>query len=338
MDFNNHKTLFRGALLMYILLSLFVSIIPAMNNQQMNAPLPSSKALTAQEMRGKLLYIDNGCVACHTQQVRDADMDKVWGDRPGVAADYARMKRTDFWRNTATLMGTERTGPDLADVGNRRSSQQWNLIHLYNPRAVVESSIMPSYKWLFDVDKNPDTSAVIIQVPEEFREGLNGKIVASQKALDLVAYLQSLKQAPLPTGVKPKEFLYQKEIKEVATSSNVEGEGALPDGSKLYAANCAACHQPNGAGLPGAFPPLKGSKIVLDENIQTYIDIILHGYNAHENYGVMPPVAETNNLSAADITAIMNHERTSWGNDAKKVTLEEVKVMIEKVKKLAGDE
>src|SRR5699024_3513879 len=119
---------FRGALLMYLLLSVFVSIIPAMENQQNNAPLPTSKALTAQEMRGKKLYIDNGCVACHTQQVRDVDMDKVWGDRPGVAADYARMHRTDIWRNTATLMGTERTGPDLTNVGNRRSSLQWNLI------------------------------------------------------------------------------------------------------------------------------------------------------------------------------------------------------------------
>lgn len=337
MDFNNHKTLFRGALLMYVLLSLFVSIIPAMNNQQNNAPLPTSTPLTAQEMRGKELYIANGCVACHTQQVRDVDMDKVWGDRPGIAADYARMKRMDFWRNTATLMGTERTGPDLTNVGVRQSSEQWNLIHLFNPRAVVDASIMPSYKWLFNVEQNPDSSAVVIQVPEKFRKGVKGKIVASQKALDLVAYLKSLKQAPLPTGQKPMEFLYKKEVKEKVASTSAEDEN-LPDGGKLYSANCAACHQPNGEGLPGAFPPLKGSPIVLDDNIQTYIDIILHGYNARENYAVMPPVAQTNNLSAKDITAIINHERTSWGNSAKPVTLKQVKEMIEKVKKLAGDE
>jgi cytochrome c oxidase cbb3-type subunit 2 len=85
-------------------------------------------------MLGKNVYIANGCVGCHTQQVRNVDMDKVWGERPGIAADYAGIKRTDFWRNTATLMGTERTGPDLTNIGKRQSSLAWNLLHLYTGR------------------------------------------------------------------------------------------------------------------------------------------------------------------------------------------------------------
>lgn len=78
-------------------------------------------------------------------------MDKVWGNRPGMPTDYAGNKRTDFWRNTATLMGTERTGPDLTNIGTRQSSLARNLLHLYQPRAVVEKSIMPAYPWLFEV-------------------------------------------------------------------------------------------------------------------------------------------------------------------------------------------
>src|SRR5690606_30574008 len=110
----------------------------------------------------------NGCVACHTQQVRNLDMDKIWGKRPSIAADYAGITRTDFWRNTATLMGTERTGPDLTDIGNRQPSQAWNLLHLYQPRAVVENSIMPAYPWLFEEKDSVGKDDVEVVVPDKY--------------------------------------------------------------------------------------------------------------------------------------------------------------------------
>src|SRR5690606_42016152 len=96
-----------------------------------NAPLPNAEKMSDAARKGKAIYIANGCVACHTQQVRNIEMDKVWGSRPSIAADYADMRRQDIWRNTATLMGTERTGPDLTDVGDRQPSRDWNLGHLY---------------------------------------------------------------------------------------------------------------------------------------------------------------------------------------------------------------
>jgi len=58
-------------------------------------------------------------------------MDKMWGERPSIAADYADLYRTDFWRNTATVMSTERTGPDLTSIGTRQPSIYWHLLHLY---------------------------------------------------------------------------------------------------------------------------------------------------------------------------------------------------------------
>lgn len=151
--FNNHTRLFRTAFLFFAGLTLLVAILPAINNQQNNQPLPSAEPVTEEAMKGKLVFISNGCVACHTQQVRNVDMDKVWGSRPSIAADYAGIKRTDTWRNTATLMGTERTGPDLTDIGNRQPSSDWNLVHLFNPRIVVKESIMPAYPWLFTIQK-----------------------------------------------------------------------------------------------------------------------------------------------------------------------------------------
>ncbi len=106
------------------------------------------------------------------------------------------------------------------------------------------------------------------------------------------------------------------------------------DGVALYTANCQACHQQNGEGLKGAFPSLKGSKVVLDDNPEIMVDIILNGYNARasEGFGPMPPIGTTNNLKAAEISAIMNHEKTSWGNSAKKVTAEEIQKLMDAVK------
>ena len=104
------------------------------------------------------------------------------------------------------------------------------------------------------------------------------------------------------------------------------------DGTALYSANCQSCHQENGEGLPGAFPPLKGSPVVLDNNPELIVNIIMNGYDARENYGVMPPVGTNANLSPEEVVAIINHEKTSWGNNAKPISLEEVTKLIEFVK------
>lgn len=327
--FDNHKKLFRSALGLFLLLTLFVVIIPALNNQENNAPLPNYVPLSEEANLGKKSFIANGCVACHTQQVRNVDMDKVWGKRPGVAADYAGIIRTDFWRNTATLMGTERTGPDLTNIGTRQPGLAWNLLHLYQPRTVVEKSIMPAYPWLFEIKNEVGKDEVEVIVPDEFRKGINGKIIAKKEALHLVAYLQSLKQTPLPVGKKPINFLYKKKESPVISDGNNTN---LPDGQTLYTQNCASCHQANGEGLKGAFPPLKGSSIVLDDNLELFVDIIMRGYDAREEFAVMNAVGTDNNLSPEEVTAIINHEKTSWGNNAKTVTVGDVKKIIDYIK------
>ncbi|HET6632164.1 MAG TPA: multicopper oxidase domain-containing protein [Rhodanobacteraceae bacterium] len=99
-------------------------------------------------------------------------------------------------------------------------------------------------------------------------------------------------------------------------------------GATLYAANCQACHQATGMGLPGAFPPLKGTPAVVDPDPAKHIEVVLHGLHGEAINGVsypsvMPPFAGT--LNDSQIADIINHERTSWGNKAKLVTAEQVK-------------
>jgi cytochrome c oxidase cbb3-type subunit 2 len=68
---------------------------------------------------------------------------------------------------------------------------------------------------------------------------------------------------------------------------------------------------------------------VLEDDPKFLVEIIMKGYNAREEFAEMPAVGTTNNLNPAEITAIINHERLSWGNTARKVSVEEVEKIIE---------
>ena len=329
--FDNHFKLFGSVLGLFLLLTTIVAIIPAMTNERDNAPLPGSVPLSEDAQQGKALFVANGCVACHTQQVRNVAMDKIWGERPGLPADYALIGRTDFWRNTATLMGTERTGPDLTTVGTRQPSKEWNLVHLFNPRIVVKASVMPAYPWLFEAKPEAANGEIAISIPDPFKTS-DGVVIAKPEALQLVAYLQSLKQTELPNQSEVPAFLYEK--KQVGKTGSAVAQDVLPNGKALYATHCQACHQENGEGLKGAFPPLKGSKIVLDANPKLMLAIILKGYDARQEFGVMPAVGANAKLKPEEIQAIMNHERTSWGNNTTKVTADEVVRLINAINEI----
>ncbi|HET6587694.1 MAG TPA: c-type cytochrome, partial [Oleiagrimonas sp.] len=101
-------------------------------------------------------------------------------------------------------------------------------------------------------------------------------------------------------------------------------------GASLYAANCAACHQATGAGLPGAFPPLKGNPAVLDPDPTKQIKVVLNGLHGESINGtmyptVMPPFGGS--LNDFEIADIINHERSSWGNQGKPITADQVKAL-----------
>ncbi len=79
-------------------------------------------------------------------------------------------------------------------------------------------------------------------------------------------------------------------------------------GQKQYMAKCAACHQPNGQGLPGVFPALKGSPLALNDK-KGHIDIILNGRagTAMQSF--------SKQLTLSEIAAVVTYTRNAWGND-----------------------
>lgn len=190
-----------GLLVLGVLAAVgFASIVLVIVPDVMLRAVPEPEPLepySPVERRGREVYIANGCYYCHSQQVRDAsftvDVERGWGDRPTVPADYVY--------DDPHLLGTMRTGPDLINVGIRLPDPQWHLIHLYNPRAVVEWSIMPAFPFLF-AERDPadvEDDDVVVPVRGEFApEG--DVVVATEDALALVAYLLSLQRSyALPT-------------------------------------------------------------------------------------------------------------------------------------------
>jgi len=101
----------------------------------------------------------------------------------------------------------------------------------------------------------------------------------------------------------------------------------LPDGAKVYAASCSVCHQPNGQGLAGVFPPLAGSDWISGD-ADILAALVLHGLqgsvvvNGTTYNGVMPPQGGV--LEDPQIAAVLTHVRSSWGNKAEPVTAEAV--------------
>lgn len=324
----DHKNLVLVAGLVFIALSISIAVLPAYQMQEVE-PIPDQKPLTANEERGLRVYVAENCMACHTQQVRNIEMDNMWGDRPSIPSDYVySKKRMDVWRQSPSILGSERTGPDLTNIGKRQPSEDWHLLHLYNPRAVVPESVMPSYPWLF---REKDSTLLteddkVIAVSKEIFNKPGKKIVASEDALRLVEYLQALKQTEMPGG-DVSEFIPALRKERGESQSGKTGGGL--DGAALYKQTCAACHQDNGKGITGAFPPLAGSAMVNDTDPEILIRVIIQGYNSRPDYAVMPPFGDM--LTDAEIAAIATHERSSWGNDAPEVTEEDVKKIREYV-------
>jgi len=104
-------------------------------------------------------------------------------------------------------------------------------------------------------------------------------------------------------------------------------KAAMEAGEAAFLANCAACHQPTGKGLPGAFPPLADSDYIRSVPRERLIDVVLTGFsgkvkvNGADYDGVMPAL---NHLSDADVANVLSYVTHSWGNAGPTIAASEV--------------
>jgi mono/diheme cytochrome c family protein len=100
-------------------------------------------------------------------------------------------------------------------------------------------------------------------------------------------------------------------------------------GEILYMQRCAMCHQPDGEGILGFFPPLTGNPLVTSDDpakIQEYLGRIIFGYhgglivNKQVYSGNMPPIGYHGRINDSELLDLINYQRQAWGNKAKPIT------------------
>lgn len=164
---------------------------------------PKAQSTLTSEERGRRVYIAEGCINCHSQYVRPNSPDiLLWG--PAETIEELRSQHPP-------LIGNRRQGPDLSQVGGRRSLL-WLKAHFFNPREVSAASFMPSYDYLFEDSTRGD---------------------------DLVHYLASMKSPQYA-----KHIAIERDWQPSAATII----SANPDeGAHLYGVYCTTCHEPTGA-------------------------------------------------------------------------------------------
>jgi mono/diheme cytochrome c family protein len=200
---------FGAGLLFYIISFLALGVVPAVRLRAQIArttPPHAFVPLTPAELRGQQIYAQNGCAYCHTQQVRFTAPDQRRFGHPTQAWE-TQHEYPQMW-------GTRRVGPDLARESGKRPDD-WQLVHLFNPRYVVPDSVMPAYAWLFAGSAESPTPG----------------------ATDLVAYLNTLGRAGAvpPQSIAPAEQI-------MPASANLDA------GKQVFARDCSGCHGADGAG------------------------------------------------------------------------------------------
>jgi nitrite reductase (NO-forming) len=157
-------------------------------------------------------------------------------------------------------------------------------------------------------------------------DGPSDLLVYSGKEVD-ATYLG---ESALPSSTDKKVATLQSQMKEAIASdpkiAAMSKEIVIEKGKRVYAQTCFACHQPEGQGLPGVFPPLAKSDF-LSTDIDRAIRGVIKGQsgemivNGQKYNGVMPPVM----LTDEQIAHVVTYVRNSWGNSGDIVTVEQVK-------------
>ena len=180
---------------------------------------------------------------------------------------------------------------------------------------VIHSWWVPDLGWKKDaIPGFVNESWTLIEKPGVYRgkcaelcgkdHGFMPIVVVAKEPADYAAWVAQQKGAAAETAA--------------AASKTWSKDDLIARGQEVYAANCAACHQPNGKGLPPAFPALAGSAIATGDPAK-HIEVVLNGRPG------TAMAAYRDLLSDVDLAAVITYERNSWGNSGSVVQPADVK-------------
>ncbi len=193
----SHEKIETNNFLMIVLILLtvafggLVEIVPLFFQKSTTEPITGLQPYTSLQLAGRDIYTREGCYNCHSQMIRPFRAETLRYGHYSVAGESV-YDHPFQW-------GSKRTGPDLARVGGKYSDD-WQRIHLNNPRDLVPESIMPAYPWLektlVDADAMPAHMRALRTVGVPYTDAQIASAAEEVKGkteLDaLVAFLQVL--------------------------------------------------------------------------------------------------------------------------------------------------
>jgi len=267
-----------GGLGLFLTMFFIVVILPYL---LMNYP-PSdiSHPYSDEQARGRELFKSNGCLYCHSQFVRTQDWGLGRTSQPG-----------DYFYDRPHLLGTERTGPDLAQIGGQRPPL-WDIMHHRNPRSVSPGSIMPNFSYLSDQD---------LQDIKAYIEGLGNRNLETQDFQPLVPELYS-----------GRENIYNNTIANANSSNESRTEYAdlIAVGKILFAQRCLPCHGASGIGQGPYARHVNQHPANLNDRISNFPGVDYHFWRVMEGVPgtAMPPWKLS--ITEEAIWKIISYEKT----------------------------
>ena len=150
-----HATALAVATLITVSIGGIIEIAPLYYLESTIEEVDGVRPYSPLELLGRNIYIREGCYVCHSQQIRSLRDEVERYGHYSLAAE-SMYDHPFQW-------GSKRTGPDLGRVGGRYSDD-WHVLHMNNPRAVVPESIMPGYPWLAETPLEYDDVAEHLSV------------------------------------------------------------------------------------------------------------------------------------------------------------------------------
>jgi len=192
-----HDTIEKSLSLMMVLIVVAISIgglveiVPLMFSADANEPAEGIEPYSPLRLAGRDIYVREGCYNCHSQMIRPFRSETERYGPFTTAGETVYDRPFQF--------GSKRTGPDLARVGGRYSDD-WHLLHLTDPRALVPESNMPGYPWLLDKTVDPDLITTKLKALQFLGDPYTDEQIAGAAAAvqgrtemeAMIAYLQEL--------------------------------------------------------------------------------------------------------------------------------------------------
>lgn len=192
---------------------------------------------TDQELRGREIYKREGCVYCHSQFVRYQD--REMGEM---------VQAGDYVNQTPHLLGTERTGPDLSNIGGKYPDA-WHWAHHVQPRAVKPGSLMPSFSFLKD-DEMKDLIAYLQTLGRErelaARRGVRTTTGKTPGEHSTAPNKGGWEKEPITWLEAPQQM--RDEWMRISKNVDVNNSAIANSGRGIYMQNCAVCHGVTGRG------------------------------------------------------------------------------------------